>query len=128
MPRRKHINYKDVLMTYRRPGRAGGLKAIRAMHERQEISREVWKALIAHMQEEKITAEAELLELAKDAVKPRGRPQPALGEEREMKAGARMAYAVPTLRLPLYHLGVKPKGTLRVKWDEDKIVVSRAGG
>ena len=119
--KRQIVSFKDVQIAYLLDGISGVEKLLSGRKSAGTIIRRALRELKA--QGRSVDA-LESYVSEKFGSGGRGRSMPAIGEERKYKAqqiGEHGAF----LRLPLTPLGVKKGGTVRVRFEADRVVVTK---
>jgi len=117
--KRALVSYKDIQIAYLVDGVAG----VKALWEADSASKSTIRRAVKQLQETKEdTSELERWVAENIGAIGRGRSAPQQGETRTYKA-QQINNGGPFLRLPLDSLGVKKGAVVRVKFDEDQIVV-----
>lgn len=118
---RKVISFKDVQIAYLLDGIAGIERLIKGRKSPAAVLKRALRELKAQGSD---TRELESFIAEKFGSTGRGRSVPQAGEERRYKA-QQIKSGAPFLRLPLNTLGIKKGKAVRVRFEADRIVVTR---
>lgn len=119
--KRSFVSFKDVQIAYLLDGISGVEKLVAG---RKSASALIHRALTELKKQGRSVDSLEAWLENKFGVGGRGRPMPNVGEERLYKA-QQVKKNGPFLRLPLTPLGVKKEGVVRVRFEGDRIIVTR---
>ena len=118
---RKRLSYKDIQISYL----ADGIGAVEKLLNSGKVSRAaVRKALEALRQQGAAAATLDDFVKANLGEGRRGRTAPLVGTERTYRA-QKLETGSPFVRLPLDALGVKKGGVVTVRFERDRIIVSK---
>ena len=120
-PKRTVVSFKDIQIAYLLDGLAGVEKLI---HGRKSAGAVLRRALRELKAQGRNTDALESFVNDKFGIGGRGRSMPGVGEERRYKA-QQIKTGGAFLRLPLAPLGVKKGGDVRVRFENDRIVISK---
>ena len=120
--KRKVISYKDVQIAYLLDGVNGVERLIRGRKSAGAVVKRALRELKAQGNDAR---DLEDLVAERFGSTGRGRAVPQAGEERRYKA-QQVKNGVPFLRLPLNTLSIMKGKQVRVRFDDDKIVVAPA--
>ncbi len=118
---RKVISFKDVQIAYLLDGIAGIERLIKGRKSPAAVLKRALRELKAQGSD---TRELESFIAEKFGSTGRGRSVPQVGEERRYRA-QQIKSGAPFLRLPLNTLGIKKGKQVRVRFEADRIVVTR---
>jgi hypothetical protein len=122
--KRSIVSFKDVQIAYLLDGISGVEKLVSGRKSAGTIIRKALRELKA---QGRSVESLESYVGEKYGSGGRGRSMPSIGEERTYRAQAIGDPPGPAfLRLPLTPLGIKKKGTGRVRFEADRIVVTKA--
>jgi hypothetical protein len=121
--RRNTVSFKDVQISYLMDGVRG---VQRLVTDGQASKSTVRRALVDLKAGGRDVKELEAWVANHIGAPGRGRSAPVIGETRAYKA-QQVKTGGPFLRLPLDVLGVEKGGVVRVRFDDDQIVVERSG-
>lgn len=118
---RKVISFKDVQIAYLLDGIAGIERLIKGRKSPVAVLKRALRELKAQGSD---TRELESFIAEQFGSTGRGRAVPQVGEERRYKA-QQIKSGAPFLRLPLNTLGIKKGKQVRVRFEADRILVTR---
>jgi hypothetical protein len=118
--KRKVISFKDVQIAYLLDGLDGVERLLKGHKAPAGVLKRALRELKSQGSD---TRELESYVAEKFGSTGRGRSVPQVGEERRYKA-QQIKSGAPFLRLPLNTLGVRKGKQVRVRFEDDKIVVS----
>ena len=117
----KRLSYKDIQIAYL----ADGVGAVEKLLNEEKASRAaVRKALEALRQQGAAAATLDDFVKTHIGAGRRGRSAPLVGTDRTNRA-QKLATGSPFVRLPLESLGVKKGGVVTVRFERDRIIVSK---
>lgn len=117
----KRLSYKDIQIAYL----ADGVGAVEKLLSEEKASRAaVRKALEALRQQGAAAATLDDFVKTHIGAGRRGRAAPLVGTDRTYRA-QKLATGSPFVRLPLESLGVKKGGVVTVRFERDRIIVSK---
>lgn len=114
-----YVSYKDVMVAYLLDGLSGTERLLAGHRHPRPLLQRAAKEL----KEQGRNVDALEVAIGKD-VRGRGRTLPAVGEERQYK-GQQIDDGGVWVRLPLNTLGIKKADLVHVRFEGDRIVVSR---
>lgn len=120
--KRKVISYKDVQIAYLLDGVEGVDKLIRGRRSAGSVVKRALRELKAQGKDATTLEDFVAERFGRVG---RGRSVPRPGEERKYKA-QQLKSGVPFLRLPLNTLAIQKGKQVRVRFEEDKIIVAPA--
>jgi len=119
--RAAQVSYKDVMIAYL----ADGVDAVdRLLTQTPTASAAIRKALKALRDQGVAAATLEALIKARISDGKRGRQSPIVGDERTYRA-QQLAKAGAFINLPVTPLGIAKRGLVVVRFEQDRIVVSK---
>jgi hypothetical protein len=120
-PKAKRISYKDVQIHYL----ADGISAVERLLKEGRASRAAVRKALDALREQG-AAVATLDDFVKTHIGQgrRGRTAPLIGSDRTYRA-QKLPTGSPFVRLPLEALGVKKGGLVTVRFERDRIVVTK---
>lgn len=119
--KRKLVSYKDIQIAYL----MDGIEGVKKIWDSGNASKATVRRAVKLLQGTSSDT-TELERWLTDAIGAvgRGRTAPKPGETRSYKA-QQIKNGSPFLRLPLDSLGVEKGGTVRVRFDDDRIIITR---
>ena len=116
------VSYKDVQIAFL----VDGIQGVEKILQGRKSARTLVRHALSDLKRQGRAVDAlESYVAERHATKARGRAMPGTGEERRYRAQQIEGGGV-FLRLPLTPLGVKKSGSVRVRFDADRILVTKA--